>query len=198
MYRAAESTPMRMRLNPHKSEQFIVEGVFNIQRGHFHSIADLDPGEYVTISRIGTDHGSVGFYDMPEKAKEWPAKTITVSTVTGDAFVQPVPFIATDNVVMCSPKPAYNRFSPSSLMFAAQMLNNVNWRYSYGRQCYKNKFAKTQVSLPTTESGALDYEYMESMIENASYWPLVKPESTEGRPWGQPLKKPAGAPLNLG
>ena len=27
---------------------------------------------------------------------------------------------------------------------------------------------------------------------------VVKPESTEGRPWGQPLKKPAGAPLNLG
>ena len=27
---------------------------------------------------------------------------------------------------------------------------------------------------------------------------LNKPESTEGRPWGQPLKKPAGAPLNLG
>ena len=25
-----------------------------------------------------------------------------------------------------------------------------------------------------------------------------KPESTEGGPWGQPLKKPAGAPLNLG
>ena len=28
--------------------------------------------------------------------------------------------------------------------------------------------------------------------------PQPKPESTEGRPWGQPLKKPAGAPLNLG
>ena len=26
----------------------------------------------------------------------------------------------------------------------------------------------------------------------------TKPESTEGRPWGQPLKKAAGAPLNLG
>ena len=25
-----------------------------------------------------------------------------------------------------------------------------------------------------------------------------KPESTEGRPWGQPLKKAEGAPLNLG
>ena len=27
---------------------------------------------------------------------------------------------------------------------------------------------------------------------------MPKPESTEGRPWGQPLKKLAGAPLNLG
>ena len=26
----------------------------------------------------------------------------------------------------------------------------------------------------------------------------IKPESTEGRPWGQPLKKLEGAPLNLG
>ena len=26
----------------------------------------------------------------------------------------------------------------------------------------------------------------------------LKPESTEGRPWRQPLKKPSGAPLNLG
>ena len=28
--------------------------------------------------------------------------------------------------------------------------------------------------------------------------PTFKPESTEGRPWGQPLKKLEGAPLNLG
>ena len=27
---------------------------------------------------------------------------------------------------------------------------------------------------------------------------VPKPESTEGRPWGQSLKKPEGAPLNLG
>ena len=27
---------------------------------------------------------------------------------------------------------------------------------------------------------------------------ITNPESTEGRPWGQPLKKPAGAALNLG
>ena len=29
-------------------------------------------------------------------------------------------------------------------------------------------------------------------------WKGPKPESTEGRPWGQPLKKLEGAPVNLG
>ena len=33
--------------------------------------------------------------------------------------------------------------------------------------------------------------------EGAATLGALKPESTEGRPWGQPLKKPEGAPLNL-
>ena len=41
--------------------QFLADQVFTIERGHFHSIADLDPGPYITISRIGTDNGLVGF-----------------------------------------------------------------------------------------------------------------------------------------
>ena len=40
-------------------------------------------------------------------------------------------------------------------------------------------------------------EYESEHIEGAINIPL-KPESTEGRPWGQPLKKLEGAPLNLG
>ena len=155
-------------------KQFLAGDVFNIERGHFHSIADLDPGEHVTISRISEDNGFVGFFDIPDGAREWPAGTITVSTVTGDAFVQPVPFIATDNVVMCTPKALYDRFTPASLTFAAQMLNLVKWRYSYGRQCYQTRFAKTEFILPVTEDEELDYEYMEAMVGAAPFWPYMQ------------------------
>ena len=34
--------------------------------------------------------------------------------------------------------------------------------------------------------------------EHSTCRSALKPESTEGRPWGQPLKKAEGAPLNLG
>ena len=81
-------------VGPPTWRRFLAEDIFNLQRGHFHSIADQDPGDYVTISRISDDNGFVDFFDIPEGAAVWPAGTITVSTVTGDAFAQPVPFIA--------------------------------------------------------------------------------------------------------
>ena len=36
------------------------------------------------------------------------------------------------------------------------------------------------------------------MALNGSVLSTVKPESTEGGSWGQPLKKREGAPMNLG
>ena len=160
--------------SPPTWKYFVAEDIFKFERGDFHSIADLDAGNHVTISRISEDNGFVGFFDIPEGAKEWPAGTITVSTVTGDTFAQPVPFIATDNVVMCTPKAEYNRFKPASLVFAAQMLNRVKWRYSYGRQCYQGRFAKTEFTMPVTEDGELDYDYMEAAVEAVPYWPFIK------------------------
>ena len=71
--------------------EFVAGEIFTLERGHFHSISDLDPGDYVTISRISTDNGFVGLYDIPDEAREWTSGTITVSTVTGDAFAQPRP-----------------------------------------------------------------------------------------------------------
>jgi len=116
----------------------------------------------------------VGFYDKPDGAKILPPRTVTVSTVTGDAFVQPTPFIATDNVVLCNLKENYEDISLASLYFVTFMINRMKWRYSYGRQCYKTKFAKTEIFLPVTESGEIDFSYMEGMVKSTKYWSLVE------------------------
>ena len=59
----------------------------------------------------------------------------------------------------------------------------------------------TATTAPPAASGSAETD-REALValynatNGENWWP--NPESTEGRPWGQPLKKPAGAPLNLG
>ena len=58
--------------------------------------------------------------------------------------------------------------------------------------------AEPQPLTPTPSIGQ-SIEVLSVFVEKAAGgYVQPKPESTEGRPWGQPLKKPAGAPLNLG
>jgi hypothetical protein len=148
-------------------KRFQITELFELERGHFHAIDRLEEGMYPTVSRVSTDNGIVGFYDKPAKAKVFPVGTITVSTVTGDAFLQDTPFIATDNVVMCIPKKPYRI---STLTYIELLLNKVKWRYSYGRQCYKGNFQKTTIFLPVRSDGEIDEDYIEKIVSTRPYW----------------------------
>lgn len=149
------------------TRRFHITELFDLERGHFHAIDRLEKGAYPTISRVSEDNGLVGFYEKPAKAQVFSKGILTVSTVTGDAFLQLNPFIATDNVVMCIPK---RPLCTSTLLYIQAMLNQIKWRYSYGRQCYKGNFQKTVITLPIKSTGELDEYYMESIITNQPYW----------------------------
>jgi type I restriction-modification system DNA methylase subunit len=157
-----------------KWKSFSITDLFQLKRGHFHSIANLDPGKLPTISRVSADNGLVGYFEKPTKAVIQRPGTLTVSTVTGDTFVQPVPFLATDNVLLCTPTEVYKRLRLTSLFFCQLMMNEVKWRYSYGRQCYRAKFATTKIMLPVTDKETLDEGYMARTIEAAPHWPLIR------------------------
>ena len=53
------------------------------------------------------------------------------------------------------------------------MLKRQKWRYSYGRQCYKNKFAQSKISLPTKHEN-IDEELIKGIVENTSYWNYIQ------------------------
>lgn len=148
-------------------KRFQITELFELERGHFHAIDRLEKGKYPTVSRVSTDNGIVGFYSKPPKASVFPSGILTVSTVTGDAFIQYTPFIATDNVVMCVPKKTYRL---STLIYIQLLLNKVKWRYSYGRQCYKSNFQKTTIFLPIRTDKEIDEDYIESIVSTRPYW----------------------------
>jgi hypothetical protein len=148
-------------------KEFKITELFHLQRGHFHAINRLKSGSYPTVSRVDDDNGIVGFYNKPKKAEVFSKHLLTVSTVTGDTFLQYQPFIATDNVVVCIPK---SEFKVSTLLYIQAVLNKVKWRYSYGRQCYKGVLQKATLSLPIDEKGEINEEYIEAIAKNQPYW----------------------------
>ncbi len=137
---------------------FNITELFDLERGDFHSLDDLELGPYPTVSRLADNQGVVGFYEKPDNAKIYNKLLITVSTTSGDAFVQVEYFIATDNVVILKPN---RSLSLSTLFFIQLMINEIRWRWSYGRQCYKGKFQKTQIYLPVDTKGEINELYIE-------------------------------------
>ncbi|WP_226530840.1 hypothetical protein [Metabacillus niabensis] len=96
--------------------------------------------------------------------------TITVSTVTGQAFVQLDRYIATDNVVICTAK---QHLRPTTLFYIATALNSEKWRWMYGRQCYKKKFAKTIIPLPTKKD-KIDEDTIENIVKSTWGWEMIE------------------------
>ena len=147
-----------------------ITDIFDLQHGSFHSIEALSIGSLPTVSRIDSNNGVVGLYDAPDDAEVFKSLTITVSTVSGDTFVQLENFIATDNVVICKPK---IKLKTETVFFIALSLNLEKWRWSYGRQCYKNKFAKTEIYLPM-QNGCIDELAIKKFITRQWGWNYIK------------------------
>lgn len=145
--------------------------LFDLLRGDFHAIDKLEEGKFATVSRVAYDNGIVGFYEKPRGAKVYAKGTITVATTSGDAFVQTDDFISTDNVLILKPK---RSFTLEDLYFIANMINRERWRVSYGRQCYKAIFSKTNIYLPVMKDGSLDHDYMKNIVSNAYNFKRVK------------------------
>ena len=147
-----------------------LDDLFELKRGDFHSLKPLAKGTLATVSRTEADNGVVGYFERPDGSEVYPAGLITVSSVTGDAFVQAEEFIATDNVVVCIPKGA---FAVTSAYFVAAMINQQKWRYGYGRQCYKTKLGAMTIAVPW-RNGGLDEDAMARVVEGRPYSSFVQ------------------------
>jgi len=152
-------------------KSFPLKALLNLDRGDFHSIASLDPGDLMTVSRVTADNGVVGYFEQPDGAHIYTRGCITISTVGGDSFVQLNEFLATDNVIVCTPK---NELRLTTMFFIVFVLNSQKWRYGYGRQCYKQKMEQINIPLPVNQEGQLDENVMESAVRSTAYWPHVE------------------------
>jgi hypothetical protein len=144
--------------------------LFNFDNGDFNSYGEFPPGQDFIVSRSAENNGVAGHYEVPARARKFPIGAVTVSTVTGDAFVQLHDFFASDKVVILTPK---KRMRPAVLFFLAFAINQQRWRFSYGRSCFHRTISLSSVGLPTKADGTLDEDTMENAVAQSSYWHVI-------------------------
>jgi hypothetical protein len=79
-----------------------------------------------------------------------------------DAFYQPVPFWASDDVNVLYPN---FEMSPAVALFIATIIGKEKYRFSYGRKWHLERMRQSAIHLPVNDSGKPDFDYMEHFIK---------------------------------
>lgn len=141
--------------------------LFDFQKGKRLTKADIVPGK---VNYIGAVSIHNGVREKIDTDQVWKANCITVNYngSVGEAFYQPEPFWASDdvNVLYAKGKWKMNKYRA---MFLITVIKANRYRFGYGRKWTMEKMKETTLRLPCTEDGEPDFAYMEEYIKSLPY-----------------------------
>jgi hypothetical protein len=152
-------------LEPNTWVAFRIDSLFNIKKGKRLTKANQSPGKTPFIGAVDKNNGvSALISNEPNHS----ANTITVNYngSVGEAFYQPVPFWASDDVNVLYPK---FKMTPEIGIFVAAIIRQDKYRYNFGRKWHVDRMKQSTISLPIDKKGKPDWLYMENYIKSLSY-----------------------------
>ena len=145
--------------------------IFDPISGDYHKAEDLPDGDIPLVSCGEGNNGIIRYCSVPNNHIYQNALTVAYNGQPLTTKYHPYQFAAKDDVAVLLPKiPLKN----STLLFVQMMLNREQWRYSYGRKCFKAKLIKMQIYLPL-KNNMVDEISIELLMQNTSYWDFLSP-----------------------
>jgi hypothetical protein len=145
--------------------RFRYDALFDIKKGQRLTKAAMKMGDTPFVGAIDANNG------QRERVSAKPnhdGNTITVNYngSVAEAFYQPKPFCASDDVSVLYPKFALNKYIA---MFLCALIRQEKFRYNYGRKWHLERMNETVVRLPTTSGKVPDWNFMEGYIKSLPY-----------------------------
>lgn len=155
--------------------------LFSVRWHEFNLYPDLfemEPGDYVPSSDYG--FGNVpyvsscdtnnGIGNMTNLKPMFSGNKLTIGKVNCSTYYQAVPFCATSDVTVLSPKFEMNQYIG---LFIATVINQNSFKWNYGRQIRLNNCKDLKVFLPAIQISELDYvpdyHFMECYIKHMAF-----------------------------
>jgi hypothetical protein len=144
---------------------FVLGELFEVKKGKRLTKANMKPGQ---TPFIGSTDSNNGITARVEQCPIHAGNTISLSYngSVAEAFYQPFPFWATDDVNVL-----YPRFdmTPAIALFLCTVIRQEKYRYNYGRKWHLERMRESVIKLPVTPTGDPDWPFMEHYIKTLPY-----------------------------
>ncbi len=161
---AIEKPPLP--LEPDEWASFELQKLFDIKKGQRLTKADMQPGN---VPYVGASDTGNGITARIGQAPIHDGGTISVSYngSVAEAFFQPVPYWATDDVNVLYP--IGFKLTPATALFVCTVIRLEKYRFNYGRKWHLERMRESVIKLPATASGEPDWAFMETYIKSLPY-----------------------------
>ncbi len=120
------------------------------------------------ITRTGDNNGCELLADIKDVDYKFIEKgnAISIGDTTATCFYQKEDFITGDHMVVVR---ADSWLNERTALYIVTILNNEQFKYSYGRAFLMDRIKDTMIKLPTDSDGKPDWQFMEDYIKSLPY-----------------------------
>ena len=146
----------------------MVGDYFEIKKGKRLTAEDQTNGTTLYIGAIDSNNGVANRIGQ-EAIHEGNTISLSYNGSVGEAFYQPDPFWATDDVNVLYFRPENGvPFNKYIALFICSVLRQEKFRYSYGRKWVFDNMKSTVIKLPA-KNDRPDWAFMENYIKSLPY-----------------------------
>jgi hypothetical protein len=154
---------------------FTFDQLFTIKKGQRLTKAEMIPGD---TPYVGASDANNGVTARIGQKPIHDAGTISVSYngSVAEAFYQPEPYWATDDVNVLYPKG--DKLSPEMALFLCSLIRLEKYRFNYGRKWHLDRMREAVLKLPVTSRKNPDWELMQRYVRALPYSSQIVLEGT--------------------
>ncbi|SFQ55610.1 restriction endonuclease subunit S [Parafilimonas terrae] len=161
------------------------EGVFIIKNGYYNKKPDVtETGEIPFIGATENNNGVTGYYslfdietnhkdersaahDLDKKIFKGNCITVSNNGSVGCAFYQRNDFTCSHDInILYLKEREWNEYLA---MFVCTLIQLEKYRWAYGRKWRPVRMPISEIKLPVTKQGKIDWEFMESFVKSLPY-----------------------------
>lgn len=144
---------------------FKLQDLFEIKKGKRLTKANMTKGD---IPFIGSIDSNNGFREYIGQEPIHTGNTITINYngSVAEAFYQPIPFWASDDVNVLYPKFKMNQFIA---LFIVSLIKMEKYRFNYGRKWHMERMNNSKIKLPLSKLRLPDYDFIENYIKSLPF-----------------------------